>query len=228
MKRRTKQERWEDNHGRPSVHEPPPLEINSGGTYMRGRWAREVFGRRAPLTLEIGCGHGEYCLALARRDLGRNVIGIDIKSHRFWLGAKTAEQEGLQHVAFLRGRAEFIERFFAPGEVSEIWLTFSEPQLRNAKGTKRITSRVFLERYRRVLTPGGLVHIKTDSELIYERALAEAAPSGFRVTLDVPDVDVTAGLEAELVELLGVQTKYERKWRERGIQIRYLRLEALG
>jgi len=224
--RRSKIERWTENEGFPCVHQPPVREIAEGGTYMRGRWGAEVFGLEAPLALELGCGCGAVTLALARSDRTRGVVGVDIKGHRFWHSAKVATQEGVSNVAFLRGRVEYIDHYFGASEVGEVWLTFSDPQPKDDKGTKRITSPVFLRRYARFLAPGAVVHVKTDSALVYERAVTESGEAGYEVALASEDVHGELVHEAptELAELLAVQTRYEKKWRARGERIRYVQL----
>lgn len=133
----------------------------------------------APLILELGCGKGEYTLALARRHPERNYVGVDIKGARLWRGAKTATQEALSNVAFLRTRIEFINAFFAPGEVSEIWLTFSDPQ--PGSENRRLTSPLFLERYRAMLKPGGIVRLKTDSLFLHEYTKAVVQANGLPI-----------------------------------------------
>lgn len=224
--RRSKIERWAENEGFPCVHQPPVREIARGGTYRQGRWGAEVFGLESPLALELGCGCGAVTLALARADRTRGVIGVDIKGHRFWHSAKVATAEELSNVAFLRGRLEYIDHYFGPAEVGEIWLTFSDPQPKDDKGTKRITSPVFLRRYSRFLTPDAVVHVKTDSELVYERAVADSGEAGFEVALASEDVhgELIHTAPAELAELLAVQTRYEKKWRAKGKRIRYVQL----
>ena len=159
--------KWKENAGFSHVFEPDIKSIVDGAGLNRGEWARSIFGNEHPITLELGCGKGEYTVGLARRHPERNFIGVDIKGHRFWRGAKTSVEEGLNNVAFLRTKIEFVHHFFAPGEVDEIWLTFSDPQPKDEKGTKRITSEVFLERYRRFMVPGGIIHVKSDSPLLY-------------------------------------------------------------
>ena len=132
---------------------------------MKGHWNEKMFhGRNCPIVLELGCGKGEYTTSLAERNPDVNYIGVDIKGARLWKGAKYATETGLPNVAFLRTRIEFIEAFFAPGEISEIWLTFSDPQMKSENS--RLTSPMFLERYRRFLKPGGIIHLKTDSTLL--------------------------------------------------------------
>jgi tRNA (guanine-N7-)-methyltransferase len=224
--RRSKVRRWEENAGFECVHQPPVHEIAAGGTYMRGCWARDVLGTSGPLALELGCGSGAVSLALARRDPTRGVVGVDIKGHRFWIGAKAALAEDLTNIAFLRARIEYIDHYFGPAEVEEVWLTFSDPQPKDDKGTKRITSPVFLRRYGRLLTEDGRVHVKTDSPLVYERTRDEAAQAGFEVAVASEDVhgELVHTAPADLVELLAVQTRFEEKWRAGGARIRYLQL----
>lgn len=141
-----------------SVAENVPFE-------MKGRWHKDFFGNDNPIILELGCGRGEYSVGLARRFPSKNFIGVDIKGARMWSGATDSLNEGLKNVAFLRTNIEIIDRFFAPGEVSEIWLTFSDPQMK--KATKRLTSTFFMERYRRFLVDNGVIHLKTDSNFMF-------------------------------------------------------------
>lgn len=184
---------------------------------MRGHWAERAFGNDRPIVLELGCGRGEYCVGLGRLFPNKNFLGVDIKGSRMWHGASQALSGGMANVAFLRTHIEFLERFFAPGEVSEIWLTFSDPQMK--KATKRLTSTFFLERYRRFLKDGGLIHVKTDSNFLYTytRALVEANR--------LPAACIVADLYAEVKDdpILGIQTYYEQQWLERGLAIKYLR-----
>lgn len=155
---------------------------------VKGHWIGQMFGGHSgDIILELGCGRGEYTLELARRNPDKNYIGVDIKGARLWRGAKTATEEGLRNVAFLRTRIEFINAFFAPGEVSEIWLTFSDPQLR-ASENKRLSSAMFLERYRRFLKPGGRIHLKTDSRFLYEYTLAVVRVNGLQVFASTTDL----------------------------------------
>ena len=142
-------------------------ELRLNAHPIQGRWGAEMFGNNHPIVLELGCGKGDYTIALALRHPEINYIGVDIKGARLWKGAKYATEHALPNVAFLRTRVEFIEAFFGPGEVSEIWLTFSDPQLRGSENA-RLSSPLFLERYRKFLKPGGIVHLKTDSRYLYE------------------------------------------------------------
>ena len=162
---------------------------------VKGRWIEQMFGgHEGDIVLELGCGKGEYTLELARRNPDKNYIGVDIKGARLWRGAKTATEEGLRNVAFLRTRIEFITAFFGPGEISEIWLTFSDPQLKSSEN-KRLSSAMFLERYRHFLRPGGIIHLKTDSRFLYEYTLAVARVNGLPILASTTDLyaDVPAG-----------------------------------
>ena len=157
---------------------------------VKGRWNEEMFDAARPIVLELGCGKGEYTIDLSQRRPERNYIGVDIKGARLWKGAKYAHEHALGNVAFLRTRIEFIGAFFAPSEVSEIWLTFSDPQLKSENS--RLTSPVFLERYRKFLRPGGIVHLKTDSRFLHEYSLAVARCNGLRVLAATTDLYGTA------------------------------------
>ena len=154
---------------------------------VKGHWSEQMFhGRNCPIVLELGCGKGEYTTALAERNPEMNYIGVDIKGARLWKGAKYATETGLQNVAFLRTRIEFIEAFFAPGEISEIWLTFSDPQMKSENS--RLTSPMFLERYRHFLKPGGIVHLKTDSTFLYEYTKQLCAANNLHVLASTSDL----------------------------------------
>ena len=143
------------------------------------------------IVLELGCGKGEYTIALAERDPERNYIGVDIKGARLWKGAKYATEHALPNVAFLRTRVEFITAFFAPGEVSEVWLTFSDPQFRSENS--RLSSPLFLERYRSFMKPGGIVHLKTDSRFLHEYTRALCEVNGLRILSCTTDLYGTSG-----------------------------------
>jgi len=190
---------------------------------VKGRW-NERFGNSNPIVLELGCGKGEYTIALAERDPERNYIGVDIKGARLWKGAKYATEHALPNVAFLRTRVEFITAFFAPGEVSEVWLTFSDPQYRSENS--RLCSPLFLERYRSFLKPGGIVHLKTDSRFLHEYARAVCAANGLQVLACTTDLygnaetDNSASAIQPIVR--EVQTFYEQLFLQQGYPITYL------
>lgn len=193
---------------------------------LRGRWHEEFFHNQNPIVLELGCGRGEYTVGLGKANPDVNYIGVDIKGARMWTGAREALSLGMKNVGFLRTNIEFIHQFFSPGEVSEIWLTFSDPQMK--KPTKRLTSTWFLERYRRFVTDGGIIHLKTDSNFLF--TYTEELLKYNRITPEISTRDLygdqlpsplqreASGLEA----VRSIQTYYESMWRSRGIAIKYL------
>ncbi len=201
----------------PHVFEYPYSAVDNIPFDMKGNWHSDFFHNNHPIILELGCGRGEYTVGLGRKFPEKNFIGVDIKGSRMWSGATESFNEGLKNVAFLRTNIEIIERFFAAGEVSEIWLTFSDPQMK--KATKRLTSTYFMERYRRFLEPDGLIHLKTDSNFMftYTRYMVEknSLPVEF-VTDDLYD----SGLADDI---LGIRTYYEQQWLDRGLNIKYLK-----
>lgn len=190
---------------------------------LRGQWHKDFFKNDHPIVLELGCGRGEYCVGLGRMFPDKNFLGVDIKGSRMWSGATEALQEGLTNVGFLRTHIEFIDKFFALGEVSEIWLTFSDPQMK--KATKRLTSTYFMERYRHFLVDGGLVHLKTDSRFLFTytdlMVQANALPVEFR-TDDLYHT-LSALEDEEVSSILGIRTYYEQQWLDRGLSIKYLK-----
>ncbi len=196
---------------------------------LKGRWAADFFGRRdpdpgaasRPITLELGCGKGEYTVGLGAAHPERNFIGIDIKGARMWRGAKTANELGLSNVGFLRTRIEFIESFFGPGEVDEIWITFPDPQLKKGREKKRLTAPGFLARYARFLRPGGTIHLKTDSRELHDFTREVIA------ALDLPcalqSADIYGERLPETIPVLNIKTAYERRFLDEGKPITYLR-----
>ena len=157
--------KFADMRDYPHVFEYPYSVVDDVPFEMKGNWNRDFFKNDNPIVLELGCGRGEYTVGLGRMYPDKNFIGVDIKGARMWTGATDALNEGMKNVAFLRTNIEIIDRFFAEGEVSEIWLTFSDPQMK--KATKRLTSTYFMNRYRKFLTPDGLIHLKTDSNFMF-------------------------------------------------------------
>lgn len=190
---------------------------------LKGRWRTDFFHNDNPIVLELGCGKGEYTVALAGREPGRNFIGIDIKGARMWRGAKTAAERQMPNVGFLRTRIEFIESFFAEGEVSEIWITFPDPQLKTRRAKKRLTAPVFLERYARLLAPGAPIHLKTDSKHLYAYTREVIRRFGLVCEVSNPDIYGTGFAEG----VLAVKTAYEQEFLSRGLPITYTRF-SLG
>lgn len=191
---------------------------------LKGRWHEDFFHNSRPIVVELGCGKGEYTVALAERDPSRNYIGVDIKGARMWRGAKTVTERGLRNAAFLRTRIEFITALFAPGEVAEIWITFPDPQLKSRRAKKRLTGPLFLERYARMLAPDGVIHLKTDSQHLY--AYTQAVIERFGLPCEAADDDIYGSGCAD--EVLSVKTAYEQMFLSRGLPITYTRFSLGG
>lgn len=208
-------ERYENVFQYPfSVVEQVPFE-------MKGHWRDMYFHKDNPIVLELGCGKGEYAVGLARLFPDINFIGVDIKGARMWTGATEALAEGLKNVAFLRTNIEIIDRFFSAGEVQEIWLTFSDPQMKNVR--KRLTSTYFMERYRRFLVDGGIVHVKTDSNFLFTYTTYMVEHNHLPLLFHTEDLYHTAEIDDDTRRILSIQTYYESQWIERGLNIRYMK-----
>lgn len=201
----------------PHVFEYPFSVADEVPFEMKGRWNEQFFHNDHPIVLELGCGRGEYTVGLARLFPDKNFIGVDIKGARMWSGATESLHEGLKNVAFLRTNIEIIDRFFAPEEVGEIWLTFSDPQMK--KATKRLTSTYFMSRYRRFLTDNGLIHLKTDSNFMFTYTKYMVEHNHLPVEFSTDDL-----YHSGLVDnILSIRTYYEQQWLDRGLNIKYLK-----
>ena len=218
----------------PNVYQCPEKAVRAGEKLKkgdveigRGEWGTKVFGNDHPIVLELGCGRGEYTVALARLFPDKNFIGVDLKGARLWTGAKQALDEGLANVAFLRTGIEFLDYFFGANEVSEIWLTFSDPQMK--KPTKRLTSTYFLERYRHLLVDNGLIHLKTDSQFLFTYPQYVVRTNQLPLKRELTDI-YTEPLSDSEAKILHIRTYYEQQWLQRGITIKYLQfaLPATG
>lgn len=212
--------------------QPATDEVLNTDHPFKGHWGEKMFGNDNPIVVELGCGKGEYTIDLALRNPSCNYIGVDIKGARLWKGAKYAEEHKLPNVAFLRTRIEFIESLFAADEISEIWITFADPQIGREK--KRLTSPLFLNRYRNFLKEGGIVHLKTDSRYLHEYSRAAAEQNGLRILACATDIygkDREALYGSPMMSVCGkdavealfeVQTFYESQYLAKGIDITYL------
>ena len=214
---KNKLQKFADMAAYPHVFEYPYSVAENVPFEMKGKWHENFFKNNNPIVLELGCGRGEYTVGLGRMFPDKNFIAVDIKGARMWSGATESISEGLANVAFLRTNIEIIERFFAEGEVSEIWLTFSDPQMK--KATKRLTSTYFMNRYRQFLKPDGIIHVKTDSNFMftYTRYMIEENK--------LPVLFITEDLyHSNLVDdILGIKTYYEQQWLDRGLSIKYIK-----
>jgi len=221
MGSKNKLKRFKENETFENVLQPTREEVQNGFS-LKGKWAVH-FGNDNPIVLELGCGKGEYTVGLAKQNNKKNFIGIDIKGARFWRGAKTALEEELHNVAFLRSQIELIDALFAANEVSEIWITFPDPQIKYKRTKHRMTNKVFLEKYKKVLTPGGLVHLKTDSEFMHGYTLGLLHGLGLEINYANHDVYKNEGSPDEVLKL---QTFYENQYLEIGKPITYIQFKV--
>jgi len=183
---------------------------------LKGNWNKEFFKNDNPIILELGCGKGEYSVSLAKFFPDKNFIGVDIKGARMWKGAKLAIEQGVNNVGFLRTSIEIIHKFFAPGEVQEIWLTFPDPQMKSTR--KRLTATNFIEIYRKILAPDGIINLKTDSNFQYQYTLEMVKENELEIVANTDNLYQSDILN----DVLSIQTFYEKQWRERGIDIKYI------
>lgn len=211
-----KLQRFAEMEGFSNVIQPSFHDVFGNDFHLKGKWNSGIFKNSNPLFLELGCGKGEYTIELARRNPDKNFIGVDIKGARLWRGAKTAMEENLSNVRFLRARIETINSFFAKDEVSEIWITFPDPQPK--KKRKRLTSSMFLMRYTGFLKNNGLIHLKTDNRVLYRYTLRLAELNGFKIKACTDDL-YHSGLSDDI---LSIKTFYESGFLEQGMNITYL------
>ncbi|WP_298520115.1 tRNA (guanosine(46)-N7)-methyltransferase TrmB [uncultured Kordia sp.] len=219
MGSKNKLKRFRENDTFSNVIQPTREEIVEGNFPYKGKWNSDFFKNDAPIVLELGCGKGEYSVALARKFPNKNFIGIDIKGARFWRGAKTATEEELPNVAFIRTQIELIEGLFAENEVAEIWITFPDPQIKYKRTKHRMTNEVFLARYKKVLNAEGTVHLKTDSEFMHGYTLGLLHGAGHEVLYANHDVYTNEGSPTEVTE---IQTFYESQYLEVNKAITYI------
>lgn len=217
MSGKDKLRKFRENETFENLFQPTTAEVFQKDYPLKGLWGEKIFGNNNPIILELGCGKGEYTIALAEKFPENNYIGVDIKGARLWKGAKYATEHNLKNVAFLRTRIEFIDSIFAPEEVSEIWLTFSDPQPN--KPRKRLSSPLFLERYSHILKGDGIIHLKTDSQLLHEYTL-ETIDSEGHILLEANN-DIYGTNRAENDDILSVKTFYEKQFLAKGMAITY-------
>ena len=221
MGSKNKLKRFQENETFSNVIQPKREEITSGFP-LKGKW-RTHFKNDNPIVLELGCGKGEYTVALAKKFPDRNFIGIDIKGARFWRGAKTAIDGALTNVAFLRTQIELVDQVFGEHEVSEIWITFPDPQIKYKRTKHRMTNMDFLERYRRILEPNGTVNLKTDSEYMHGYTLGLLHGLNLEVLYSNHDIYKNEGSPQEVLE---IQTFYENQYLEKGKPITFIRFRV--
>lgn len=200
-----------------NVFQPTHNEVWEKDYRLKGKWNQQIFQNNNPIVLEVGCGKGEYTVGLAQKYPNKNFIGIDVKGARMWRGAKTAIEEGLNNVAFIRTKAELLESIFAVGEIAEIWITFPDPQMK--KVSKRLTGTRFLQRYTNLLSADGVVHLKTDSNFLYQYTSYVISENNLPTQIDTNDL-----YQSDIADdILSIRTYYEQQFLNRGIPIKYLK-----
>ncbi|KAB7528314.1 tRNA (guanosine(46)-N7)-methyltransferase TrmB [Flagellimonas olearia] len=217
MGSKNKLKRFRENETFTNVVQPTRDEVLEGFEW-KGKW-NAFFKNNNPIVLELGCGKGEYTVGLAQRNPDKNYIGIDIKGARFWRGAKSALEHGLDHVAFLRTQIELVDQLFGENEVDEIWITFPDPQIKYKRTKHRLTNPVFLQKYKQILKPKGVVHLKTDSEYMHGYTLGLLQGLGHEICYANHDVYRNEGSPSEVLE---IQTFYENQYLEAGKPITYI------
>ena len=222
MGSKNKLKRFKENETFSNVFQPTRDELVNAAFKMKGNWNKTVFKNDHPLVLELGCGKGEYSVALAQKYPEKNFIGIDIKGARFWRGAKTAVEDEILNVAFLRTQIELIEYAFAENEVDEIWITFPDPQIKYKRTKHRLTNSEFLKRYKTILKPDGIVNLKTDSEFMHGYTLGLLHGEGHEVLYSNNDVYRQEGSPEEVTS---IQTFYEGQYLEQNKPITYIRFK---
>lgn len=218
-----KLEKFADMERFENVFQYPYSVVDNVPFEMKGKWREMYFHNDNPIVLELGCGKGEYTVELAKLYPEMNFIGVDIKGARMWTGAKKAIEEEQKNVAFLRTNIEIIDRFFAEDEVQEIWLTFSDPQMKNPR--KRLTSTYFMNRYRHFLVDGGIIHLKTDSNFLFTYTTYMVQENHLPVLFRTEDLYHHEGIDDVTRKILSIQTYYESMWIERGLNIKYMKFE---
>jgi len=219
---KNKLKRFKENETFTNVFQPSRDELVNKKFHLKGHWNANVFKNNKPLVLELGCGKGEYSVSLAIKNIDKNYIGIDIKGARFWRGAKTAIDDNISNVAFLRTQIELIEYAFAENEVDEIWITFPDPQIKYKRTKHRLTNSEFLKRYKKILKKDGVINLKTDSEFMHGYTLGLLHGEGHEVLYSNHDV---YNQEGSPEEVTGIQTFYESQYLERNKSITYIRFK---
>ncbi|MFD1552236.1 tRNA (guanosine(46)-N7)-methyltransferase TrmB [Putridiphycobacter roseus] len=209
----------------PFVFEPSIDLLKKEGFAMQGKWHKDFFKNDHPIVLELGCGKGEYTVALAEMNPEKNFIGIDIKGARIWYGADFVRENKMQNVSFVRTKIDFITEIFGEGEVDEIWLTFSDPQ--KEKPNKRLTAKIFMDRYKKILKPGGTIHLKTDSDILFEFTLEEIEKYQYNCLMSSWHLydELMDKLPIEEQNVLNIKTNYETIFSNKGYAIKYCKIQ---
>lgn len=209
--------RFKENESFPFLFQPTPDEMYRNDFILKGKWGKDFFLNENPIIVELGCGKGEYTTGLAQQFPDKNFIGIDLKGARLWRGCKTVMENRLANVAFIRNKIEFVASFFAENEISEIWITFPDPQPK--KQRKRLTSSRFLNNYSKILKPEGSVNLKTDSRLMHLYTLEIIKENKLNTIFASDDIYSVAQRD----EILDIKTFYEKKFLDKGMKITYVK-----
>lgn len=216
---KNKLQKFEETLAFKRVYQPDFDEVHKKDFFLKGKWSIEVFNNNHPLVLELGCGKGEYTTGLAQHFPEKNFIGVDIKGARIWRGAKTSNDENIENSGFLRTRIEIIDSFFAEDEVEEIWLTFPDPQIKKRRMKKRLSGPRFLLQYQKFLKSDGIVHLKTDSSILYQYTLDLVNHNKLELIFSTDNL-YESGLNEEILQ---IQTFYEKQYLAQGLKINYLK-----
>ena len=223
---KTKLEHFADMKTMDCVFEPLLETLQNDEFPMKGNWSKDFFKNDNPIIVELGCGKGEYTVGLAKKYPNHNYIGIDVKGARIWYGADAVRSLELDNAAFVRIRIDFLKAIFAENEIDQIWLTFSDPQ--KEKPRKRLTSKMFMDRFKHVLKPGGIVHLKTDSDILFESTEEQIAEHNYKcenTTWDLYSTEYWDKLSEEEQSILGIKTVYEKLFTEKGSVIKYCQIQ---
>lgn len=217
--------RWNEMESFPNVIQPKFNEVFEVDYKYKGQWQSGVFKNNNPIVLELGCGRGEYSVGLGSYFPNKNFIGLDIKGARIWKGAKQAIDQKLNNIFFIRTHIDMITSFFAPNEIDEIWITFPDPQPQESRTRKRLTAPMFIERYKQLLKPNGIIHLKTDNEGFFRYTLEEIERNNFNLiehTFNLYDEEIK-NLDQKTQEILSIKTYYENLFSKKGHKIHYLK-----
>jgi len=210
------------------IFQPDIAVALSGHSDLQNSW-HGFFKNNNPIVLELGCGKGEYTVAQALKYPDKNFIGVDVKGARIWVGAKIVEEQKIPNAAFLRTKIEFVQSFFGQNEIDEVWLTFSDPQVRNTKGNKRLSSPEFINRYKQFLKPNAIIHVKTDSDLLYEFTLGVIKENGYELIFESENIYQNMdNFSEDMQEILSIKTHYEAIFSAKGFSIKYIQFKING
>lgn len=218
---KNKLEKFAENETFPNFFQPSYSEVKEDGFPLKGKWGENFFKNDNPIVLELGCGRGEYTVGMAELFPEKNFIGIDRKGARMWKGCKASIDNNLKNVAFLRMQINNITNYFQENEISEIWITFPDPQPKRSKVNKRLTSPLFLDFYRTILKTGGIVHLKTDDDSLYAYTLEVIQELGEELIESQENIYASNDIE----DILKIETYYEKMWKEEGKSIKYIKFK---